>query len=111
MVRTGLRLAEQASLTVLEVPHGPAGQGYERFWLPGAVAKNESARWVYVPAALARKTGQYIAADRAAVVAAARARGTYDALGGTLVIEDPGPGPRAVARLPGRAGRGCGWSG
>jgi hypothetical protein len=92
MVRTGLRLAEQASLTVLEVPRGLAGQGYERFWLPGAVAKNESALWVYLPAALARKTAEYIAADRAAVIAAARARGAYDALGGTLVIEDPGLG-------------------
>jgi integrase len=106
MVRTGLRLAEQASLTVLEVPHGPAGRGYERFWLPGAVAKNESARWVYLPGALTRKTGEYIAADRAAVVAAARARGAYDAMGGTLVIEDPGLGSRAAARRPGEGGAG-----
>ena len=106
MVRTGLRLAEQASLTVLEVPHGPAGRGYERFWLPGAVAKNESAPWVYLPAALTRKTGEYIAADRAAAVAAARARGAYDAMGGTLVIEDPGLGSRAVARRPGEGGAG-----
>ena len=101
MVRTGLRLAEQASLTVLEVPHGPAGQGYQRFWLTGAVAKNESARWVYLPAALARNTGQYITADRAAVIAAARARGAYDAIADPLVIEEPGAGPRAVARRPG----------
>jgi len=106
MVRTGLRLAEQASLTVLEIPHGPAGQGYERFWLPGVVAKNESARWVYLPAALARKTGEYIAADRAGVIAAARARGAYDAIGDRLMIEDPGGGPRAVARRPGEGGAG-----
>src|SRR5260370_20525139 len=42
MVRTGLRLAEQASLTVLEVPCGGSGQAYQRFWLPAAVAKNGS---------------------------------------------------------------------
>lgn len=106
MVRTGLRLAEQASLTVLEIPHGQSGQGYQRFWLPGAVAKNESARWVYLPAALARKTGEYITADRASVITAARARGAYDTLSGPLVIEEPDRGPRAVARRPGEGGAG-----
>ncbi len=106
MVRTGLRLAEQASLTVLEIPHGLAGQGYQRFWLPGAVAKNESARWVYLPAALARKTGEYIAADRAAVIIAARARSAYDMILDPLVIEDPARGPGAVARRPGDGGAG-----
>ncbi len=33
-------------------------------------------------------------------------RGAYDTVGGTLVIEDPGAGPRAVARRPGEGGAG-----
>jgi hypothetical protein len=70
------------------------------------MAKNESARWVYLPAALARKTGEYVVADRVGVIAAARARGAYDAIGGPLVIEEPERGPRAVARRPGEGGAG-----
>ncbi len=101
MVRTGLRLAEQASLTVLEVPCGGSGQAYQRFWLPAAVAKNGSARWVYLPAALARKIGEYCAADRAEIIAGARSRGAYGGVRGPLVIESTRPHPGAVLRLPG----------
>ena len=102
MVRTGLRLAEQASLTVLEVPCGGNGQAYQRFWLPGAVAKNGSARWVYLPAALARKAGEYCAADRAEVIASARSRGAYGGIREPLVIESTqGTHPGAVLRRPG----------
>ncbi len=36
MVRTGMRLSEQAHLTRPEVPAGPGAGGYQRFWLPGA---------------------------------------------------------------------------
>jgi hypothetical protein len=53
-VRTGMRLSEQASLTVLEVPVQAGQGGYQRFWLPGAIAKNSSARWVYVPDSVVR---------------------------------------------------------
>ncbi|MCX4642259.1 MULTISPECIES: hypothetical protein [unclassified Streptomyces] len=40
MVRTGLRLTEQASGTVFEIPTSIALGGYQRFWLPGMIAKN-----------------------------------------------------------------------
>src|SRR6266851_7042100 len=100
-LRTGLRLAEQASLTVLEVPCGGSEQAYQRFWLPAAVAKNGSARWVYLPAALARKIGEYCAADRAEIIAGARSRGAYGGVRGPLVIESTRPHPGAVLRLPG----------
>jgi integrase len=101
MVRTGLRLAEQASLTVLELPTDDAGVAYQRFWLPDAVAKNGSSRWVYLPAALARKVGEYCAADRAEIIADARRRGTYDRIRDPLVI-DPvrGPASAVVVRRP-----------
>ena len=39
MVRTGMRLSEQASLTMLEVPVSAGQGGYQKFWLPGAIAK------------------------------------------------------------------------
>jgi len=49
MVRTGLRLAEQTALTVFEMPRDRGLGGYQRFWLPSAIAKGGSARRVYVP--------------------------------------------------------------
>jgi site-specific recombinase XerD len=114
MVRTGLRLAEQASLAVWEVPADDGGVAYQRFWLPEAVAKNRSARWVYLPAALARKVSEYCAADRAEIIAAARGRGTYDRVRDPLVIDHArGPASAVVVRRPdgGEAGRrSSGWS-
>lgn len=50
MVRTGLRLSEQAPLTTLDLPRAETlGGGYRKFWLPAAIAKGGSARWIYVP--------------------------------------------------------------
>jgi site-specific recombinase XerD len=89
MVRTGLRLSEQASLTVFEVPAHPLQGGYQRFWLPAAVAKGGSARWVYVPDSLVRQLATYIAVDRAAVVTDAREAGRYTRIRRPLVIENP----------------------
>lgn len=100
MVRTGLRLTEQASLTVFDIPHG-GGLGYRRFWLAPAVAKGGSARWVYVPSSVLADVKAYQQLDRADVVAAAQAAGRYQVQGG-WVVEDParplasGPGGRAV---------------
>jgi len=103
MVRTGMRLAEQGSLTLLEVPNSGGSQAYHRFWLPAAIAKGGSARWVYVPDSIARKVGEYIAADRADVIEQARARGAYDRIASPLIIEDPGARcPRVTVR--GQAG-------
>lgn len=103
MIRTGLRLAEQGSLTVLEVPNSGGSQAYQRFWLPAAIAKGGSARWVYVPDGITRKVGDYIAADRADVIEQARTRGAYDRIASPLVIEDPGARrPRVTVR--GQAG-------
>lgn len=103
MVRTGLRLNEQTSLTVQEVPAGAGLGGYQRFWLPGAVAKNASARWVYVPDSAARDLTAYASVDRAEVVADARAAGRYQRLRRPLVIDDPDH--PYLARVTGGAGR------
>lgn len=90
MVRTGLRLTEQGSLAVPEVPRSGGGEAYHRFWLSAAIAKGGSARWVYVPDSIARKISEYIATDRADVIEQARARGAYDQVASPLIIEDPG---------------------
>jgi hypothetical protein len=88
MVRTGMRLTEQASLTALEVPVS-AGKGcYQKFWLPAAVAKNASARWVYNPGSVTRDLAACAEFDRAGVVADARDVGRYRKMRRPLVIDD-----------------------
>jgi site-specific recombinase XerD len=98
MVRTGLRLSEQVSLTVFEVPVVPEGGGYQRFWLPEVVAKGRSARWVYVPTAVVADLGSYVTWDREEVVSHARSHGRYAAWRRPWVVEDP---QRPVARRVG----------
>jgi integrase len=107
MVRTGLRLSEQANLSLFEIPDGHSS-GYQRFWLPPAVAKGRSARWVYVPGSVLTELRAYRDIDRAEVVAANRSAGRYRIRPGRWVVEDPArpvaTGPRGtrvkVAALP-----------
>ncbi|CAL9676292.1 hypothetical protein [Streptomyces sp. enrichment culture] len=89
MVRTGMRLSEQAHLTRLEVPTGAGAGGYQRFWLPGAIAKYFSARWIYVPHGVVGELAAYAELDRAEVVDDARAAGVYRRWRRPLVIDDP----------------------
>lgn len=88
MVRTGMRITEQSSLTNLEVPWARGTKGYQRFWLPAAVAKGGSARWVYVPSSVARDLSTYIEIDRREVIDEAQARGRYDRLSGDALVLD-----------------------
>jgi hypothetical protein len=103
LVRTGLRLSEQASLTVFDIPSRPTagGAGYQRFWLPAAIAKWGSCRWVYVPVPLVGELAVYREVDRAESVETARSKGTYRRIRRPLVIEDPS---RPVVSLPGQSG-------
>ncbi|MBU3063164.1 site-specific integrase [Nocardia sp. NEAU-G5] len=87
MVRTGLRLSEQSALTVFDVPLDRTVVGYQRFWLPVAIAKGGSARWVYVPASVVADLDSYRRFDRAEVIDDAQAR--YRRRSGLLVVEDP----------------------
>nr|BEK71434.1 site-specific integrase [Kitasatospora purpeofusca] len=90
MVRTGMRIEEQSSVLVTELPHVTAVLGgYQRFWLPAAIAKRDSARWVYVPYSGVRGLGEYVEFDRTEVVEGARVRGGYDVIRRPLVIADP----------------------
>ncbi|WP_369008422.1 tyrosine-type recombinase/integrase [Corynebacterium glyciniphilum] len=78
MVRTGLRLTEQSSLITPEIPSDSGKHGYERFRLPGAIAKGGSARWIYIPTKVLRSLLGYINIDRRACVKQAQKKGTYD---------------------------------
>ncbi|WP_280827286.1 site-specific integrase [Mycobacterium sp. OTB74] len=102
MVRTGMRLAEQASLTTFEIPGADRGGGYRRFWLPEAIAKGRSARWVYVPMSVLRAIAEYVEMDRCSVVDRARAAGAYQQLPESSFVVD---GDTGKAWTPGRATR------
>lgn len=89
MVRTGLRLEEQASRLVTEVPTGPGPAGYSKSWLPAAIAKRNSARWVYEPASVRRDLTAYAVEDRPFVVEEAREAGLYRKIRRPIVIHEP----------------------
>ncbi|MEE6168587.1 MULTISPECIES: tyrosine-type recombinase/integrase [unclassified Mycolicibacterium] len=102
MVRTGLRLSEQASLTVFEIPTVRSG-GYQRFWLPASIAKGGSARWIYVPVSVVSDLMAYAAVDRRAVIDDARVR--YQRTTGVYVVDDlqrPGSAVRIGSASPQR---------
>ncbi|MET8682424.1 integrase [Streptomyces sp. NPDC004647] len=88
-VRTGLRLEEQASRLITEVPTGPGPAGYSKSWLPAAIAKRNSARWVYEPASVRRDLTAYAAEDRRWVIEEARDAGRYRKIRRPIVIFDP----------------------
>ncbi|MDN5916465.1 MAG: site-specific integrase [Pseudonocardia sp.] len=104
MVRTGMRLAEQAALTVFEVPLQRGLGGHRRFWLPTAIAKGGSARWVYVPVSVISDLAAYVEFDRAEVVEQARGEGRYRRMPRPLVVEDPAV-PIVTRRADGAAAR------
>ncbi|MFE0023321.1 tyrosine-type recombinase/integrase [Amycolatopsis sp. NPDC059021] len=89
MIRTGLRLSEQAALTIVEVPRERDGAAYQPFWLPEAIAKGGSARTVYVPGSVVSDLVAYRDCDRVEVIERARAEGRYARIRRPLVVEDP----------------------
>ena len=100
MVRTGLRLSEQASLSMFEVPLDRGLGGYQRFWLPPAIAKGGSARWIYVPASVVADLVDYAEIDRAEVDRPSPAEVATSGLRRPLVVEDPAR-PVVIQRQPG----------
>ena len=77
------------------------GDAYQRFWLPPAIAKGRSARWIYVPSSLIADLSAYVEIDRAEVIQQAQADGRYRRLRSPLVVEDP---ERRVAQIHGCGG-------
>jgi site-specific recombinase XerD len=89
LVRTGMRLTEQASLSVFEIPDVQARSGYHRFWLPAPVAKGGSARWVYIPTSILRDLHAYADTDRRAVIMRAQRHDRYErAANDYLILDD-----------------------
>jgi site-specific recombinase XerD len=89
MVRTGLRLTEQVSLTRFELPDLDPARVQVPFWLPEAIAKGGSSRWVYVPATVLRAVWDYLRLERAEAVGLAQAAGHYEQFDDALLVEDP----------------------
>jgi site-specific recombinase XerD len=96
MVRTGLRLSEQVSLTRFELPDLDPTRVQVPFWLPRAVAKGGSARTIYIPSSALRAVWDYVAFERAEAVERAHANGSYEGLDEVPLVEDPS---KAVARI------------
>lgn len=89
MVRTGLRLAEQAALTRFEVPLGPRGR-----WLSAVLAADVDRQGRLGALGLRaefgdRGSGGYVEIDRAEVIAVGRAADRYGQVCRPLVVEDP----------------------
>ena len=89
MIRTGLRLSEQTSLSVFELPEPVAGMLHMRAWLPSAIAKGGSARRIYFPMSVLKDVWDYVETDRAEAVDWARTGGTYERVRNPLVVADP----------------------
>lgn len=105
MIRTGLRLEEQASLTVFDLPDPDSATAMRPMRLPSSIAKGGSGRRIYIPSNVLRDLWDYVRFERADVVARAGRRGLYDGVGDALIIENrkyptvlpAGGGSRAVS--------------
>lgn len=100
MIRTGLRLEEQASLTVFDLPDPDSSSSMRPMRLPSAIAKGGSGRRVYIPSNVLKDVLDYVRFERADAVARAVRRGAYEVLGNALIVED-----RTCATIPAAGGR------
>jgi site-specific recombinase XerD len=89
MVRTGLRVSEQVSLTRFELPEPDPQRVYHPTTLPVVIAKRGSGRVIYIPRSVLRAVWDYMTFERAEAVEHARAQGRYEALADPLIVEDP----------------------
>ncbi|MFF7117491.1 tyrosine-type recombinase/integrase [Streptomyces albogriseolus] len=89
MIRTGLRLSEQTSLSLFELPEVVPGLLNMRSWLPKAIAKGGSARRIYFAASPLKDVWDYVETDRAEAVEAARDSGAYERIRNPLIITNP----------------------
>ncbi|MDH6700426.1 integrase [Streptomyces sp. MAA16] len=89
MIRTGMRLCEQTSLSLFELPHQVPGKANTRTWLPEAIAKYGSARWIYLPSSSLKAAWDYVEEERAEAVEYAREAGLYERIRNPLIVADP----------------------
>lgn len=91
MVRTGLRLEEQSSLLLSDIPKRN-GLPYVAHDLPAVIAKNSSGRRVYFPDQILAQVEAYVRSDRAWAVANGRENDLYEPAGGRWHIRKDMPG-------------------
>jgi site-specific recombinase XerD len=89
MVRTGLRVSEQVSLTRFELPEPDDQRVYYPTTLPVVIAKRGSGRVIYIPRSALRSVWDYLRFERTEAVEHARAQGRYETLPDLLIVEDP----------------------
>ncbi|MGW3021160.1 tyrosine-type recombinase/integrase [Streptomyces longwoodensis] len=88
MIRTGLRLCEQTSLSVFEVPAEIPGTLNARTWIPHVIAKYGSARHIYIPSSALKEVWEYMEMERLDGIDYARDQGLYERVRNPLVITD-----------------------
>lgn len=90
MFGTGLRLQEQASLLIMELPAADGTSVHSRLDVAASVAKNESARYVLVAQRSVRAVLTYIETDRADGVELAQASGAYSNINDKILVNADG---------------------
>ncbi|MGY4741420.1 site-specific integrase [Streptomyces sp. ATMOS53] len=86
MIRSGMRLCEQTSLSLFEVPRPAPGIVNARSWLPATIAKYGSARTVYFTHSDLAAMYEYIEEERAEAIELARDQGVYERIRSPLII-------------------------
>lgn len=88
LIRTGLRLCEQTALSLFDIPTLVPGVDNARAWLPEAIAKGGSARWVYYPASVLQALWDYAEMERLDAIEYARDKGLYEQVRDPLIVVD-----------------------
>lgn len=96
MIRTGMRLREQASLLLQEVPSRTGDVVYVPGDLSPAVTKNKSARRIYYPRSVLLSLETYVRSERAEAVHFAQGRRRYVADSTSFILN---PETRTARRM------------
>lgn len=88
MIRTGLRLEEQSSLTLFDLPDPDPSSAMRPLRLPSSIAKGGSGRRVYIPSSVLRDVWDYVRFERADAVSRAARGNFYVGVEDPLVVED-----------------------
>ncbi|WP_432432630.1 tyrosine-type recombinase/integrase [Cryobacterium breve] len=97
MIRTGLRLSEEASLTIFDIPPRDVHRDYVAGKISKRTAKYESGRTVYYPSTVLRDLEAYVRGDRAESIERAYANGHNIPRSDSFLVHDP---TIPIARTP-----------
>jgi site-specific recombinase XerD len=94
MIRTGMRLTEQASLSLYDLPDRDNNKELIKKHLPGVIAKNSKSRAIFYPSTVLASIDAYMRGERKESIAKSWRDGSYASIA-QWVIDDP---ERAIAR-------------